>query len=326
MRTLANIMEGQGPGLGLTRQARMTLNNAPQQVSVIVNSVPKNDTSAVRSSRGVTVTPLSILSPRANQKVVCKILLKAVGKHGRKRSKTFTLRNISVSEIYTCSLLKELIRAQLREDITTSGFDVGFLNGSNVVSIRNKDDLADIWSNLLRGERIILWCDGLAGSQKCKSAESDSDDSNIISKPKKKARDREDRVQEVHNDLKKEHGDKFTTMQYCIWSEMVAGGMHGSTVEPPATSMFLRAGGTNQKKANVSESVSQAMTQIASALTPSTGNRVSGGSPARVIDNRSKCYKQLAELRNLMESGLLSEDEYASERAAIMATLKNLCR
>ena len=322
MRTLANI---KGPGLGPTRQARMTLNNAPQQVSVVVNSVPKNDTSAVRSSRGVTVTPLSILSPRANQKVVCKILLKAVGKHGRKRSKTFTLRNISVSEIYTCSLLKELIRAQLREDITTSDFDVGFLNGSNVVSIRNKDDLADIRSNLLRGERIILWCDGLAGSQKRKSAESDSDDSDIISKPKKKARDREDRVQEVLNDLK-EHGDKFTTMQYRIWSEMVAGGMHGSTVEPPATSMFLRAGGTNQKKANVSESVSQAMTQIASALTPSTGNRVSGGSPARVIDNRSKCYKHLAELRNLKESGLLSEDEYASECAAIMATLKNLCR
>ena len=50
-------------------------------------------------------------------------------------------------------------------------------------------------------------------------------------------------MQEVLESLKKEHGDKFTTMQYRIWSEMVAGGMHGSLEEPPATSMFLRAGG-----------------------------------------------------------------------------------
>ena len=28
----------------------------------------------------------------------------------------------------------------------------------------------------------------------------------------------------------------------------MAGGMHGSTAEPPATSMFVRAGSTNSKK------------------------------------------------------------------------------
>ena len=59
-------------------------------------------------------------------------------------------------------------------------------------------------------------------------------------------------------------------------------------------------------------------------MTPISGNKVSGGSPARVIDNRSKCYKQLGELRSLKDSGLLSEAEYTSERAAIMSTLKSL--
>ena len=67
------------------------------------------------------------------------------------------------------------------------------------------------------------------------------------------------------------------------------------------------------------------MTQIASALTPTpSGSKVSGDSPAKIIDNRSKCYKQLGELRNLKESGILSDAEYATERAAIMSTLKNL--
>ena len=48
-----------------------------------------------------------------------------------------------------------------------------------------------------------------------------------------------------------------------------------------------------------------------------------GDSPAKVIEIRSKCNRQLAELKNLMESGLLSE-EYTSERQAIMDTLHKL--
>ena len=43
-----------------------------------------------------------------------------------------------------------------------------------------------------------------------------------------------------------------------------------------------------------------------------------------MIDNRSKCYRQLAELKNLMESGLLSEEEYTSERQAVMDILHKL--
>ena len=49
-----------------------------------------------------------------------------------------------------------------------------------------------------------------------------------------------------------------------------------------------------------------------------------GDSPAKVIESRSKCYRQLAELKNLMESGLLSEEKYTSERQAIMDTLHKL--
>ena len=93
---------------------------------------------------------------------------------------------------------------------------------------------------------------------------------------------------------------------------------------PPATSMFVRAGGTTPKKAaSVSDPMSQAICQLASALTPnqsstSVAGRV-GNSPAKVIENR-----QLAELKNLVESCLLSEEEYISERQAIIDTLHKL--
>ena len=100
---------------------------------------------------------------------------------------------------------------------------------------------------------------------------------------------------------------------------------------PPSTSMFMRAGGTTPKKAaGTNHTVSQAICQLASACTPKTHLTSAvvasgvGDSPVKVIENRSKCYCQLAELKNLMESGLLSEEEYTSERQAVMDTLHKL--
>ena len=40
-----------------------------------------------------------------------------------------------MGEVDTCSRLISLIRAQLHLDIATSGIDVGYVNGTNVVSI-----------------------------------------------------------------------------------------------------------------------------------------------------------------------------------------------
>ena len=36
-------------------------------------------------------------------------------------------------------------------------------------------------------------------------------------------------------------------MQYRIWAEMKSGGLHDSMTTPPATSMFVRAGGRLQR-------------------------------------------------------------------------------
>ena len=69
-------------------------------------------------------------------------------------------------------------------------------------------------------------------------------------------------------------------------------------------------------------------TAIASALSPPVTGRPSssglGSSPAKLIDGRSKCYKQLSELNNLKVSRIISEDEYLAERRAIMEILSTL--
>ena len=47
-------------------------------------------------------------------------------------------------------------------------------------------------------------------------------------------------VQQCVENLKRQHGERFTPMQYRVWSEMINGGMRKSTVDPPSTTMFKR--------------------------------------------------------------------------------------
>lgn len=132
-------------------------------------------------------------------------------------------------------------------------------------------------------------------------------------------------VDETIKTLKEKHGTSYTSMQYRIWAEMHVGGYHSSSDDPPTTTMFTRAGGVTPKRKTAADAVSQAISQLSSTLSPRPAPSSSlSPSPAKVIDNRSKCYRQLGELKNLKQSGLLSEDEYQIEREAIMGTLKEL--
>ena len=58
--------------------------------------------------------------------------------------------------------LKNEIRTQIQGDIVLSEFDVGFFSASGIlISIRNPVDLADIWADIKKGNKVVLWCDGL---------------------------------------------------------------------------------------------------------------------------------------------------------------------
>ena len=93
--------------------------------------------------------------------------------------------------------------------------------------------------------------------------------------------------------------------------------------------MFLRAGGgtTSAKKKSISagETVSRALTELTSVFIPqSSGSGSAMNSPAKLIDSRTKCYKQLSDIKHLLESGVLSTGEYNSEKAVILNMLKKL--
>ena len=76
------------------------------------------------------------------------------------------------------------------------------------------------------------------------------------------------------------HDSGYSPMQLRIWAEMHNGGLHPSLEEPPTSSMFVRAGGgqTSKKKmSNTGDSLTHAITQLASALSP---NIAPSSSPA----------------------------------------------
>ena len=50
------------------------------------------------------------------------------------------------------------------------------------------------------------------------------------------------------------------------------------------------------------------------------------GSPAKLIESRSKLYKQLSELQNLKSMGVLTDTEYIEEKETIMGLLGKLGR
>ena len=278
--------------------------------------------------------------------IIPKLLIKAVCKSSTKKDacvKTFTLRNVDIDQVTTRDELKHVILTQLTDDIIIRGdFDVGYYQASTIVSIRSPQDVREIWSDVKRGVKHVLWCDGLKERNtvlsktrkrsKKKDSESDSDEDVVetVTNKKKKQTRKDEKLEEIVTDLKEMHGQQYTPMQYRIWGEMIVGGLYSSKNECPSTSMFSRAGGKEppKKKSDVAEALGEVAKHVSAAFSgaiPSTrsssGNKAS---PAKSIDNRSKCYKQLGELNALRSAGVLTEEEYQSEKEAIMATLKKL--
>ena len=145
-------------------------------------------------------------------------------------------------------------------------------------------------------------------------------------KKRKKGEDKDKKVQTI-DQLTGKHGDKsYTPMQYRVWAEMYLGGVHPSLDTPPTSTMFNRAGGGGSVKRKVGQEVISAISDLTSALTPKLIPSSSGSStssPAKIIDNRTKYCKQLADLKNLFENSVLSK-EYDAERSVILGVLKKL--
>lgn len=115
-------------------------------------------------------------------------------------------------------------------------FDVGFVSGNSVISTRNPGDLAEVWSDIKRGRKVVLWCDGLKTklasvstnsapsnrqrrSRESEGDETDEESDDLCARFQKKlsAKEaREEKLQSTIEKLKEKHGTLFTPMQIQI--------------------------------------------------------------------------------------------------------------
>ena len=215
-------------------------------------------TCTTRDSLGIFQSQRSQGQKRGVGTKLDKVLLKANCKGKLKEFKTFTLRNVDTAAVVSSHDLKKLLKESLHEDISSRDFDIGYMQGSNVIRVCTKEDMSEMWSEVKK--QGMLWCDGLvdAGTKANKSgrkgrhvSDEDSDDEASATQPRKKKKklDNEDKVQEVVDDLKSKHGTKYTVMQLRIWAELIASGLYSNTSDPPSeNSMFQRAGGSSSGK------------------------------------------------------------------------------
>ena len=99
-----------------------------------------------------------------------KVFLKASCKG--KDVKKFTLRNVDPSLITSSGDLKELIKANLHDDIKSGDFDVGYMIGNEVIRVRTEEDLREMWGDLRKSSSTTLWCDGLIDEESGKASKS----------------------------------------------------------------------------------------------------------------------------------------------------------
>ena len=124
------------------------------------------------------------------------------------------------------------------------------------------------------------------------------------------------------------HKDKWTSFQYKLWGEMLACGTHTSISDPPSASVFGRESKCSSTSSSaINDSVVSGMVTVMNtlyqALVPKQA--VTGSSsPMKRAELRGTYMKQLTELRQLRDSGILDQSEYEEQRSDIVKLMREL--
>ena len=150
-------------------------------------------------------------------------------------------------------------------------------------------------------------------------------------------------------DLKEKQGNKYSMPQLRLWARSIVSGTDDSTEEPPNLPAITGLGPKRPKKQSVGDALAEAASTFASAIrapeirqsggpnavvlsgnSPSkAGSSSESGrpiclSPGRVTELRSKKLQELKELQYLLEHNILTNKEFAEQKALVLASLCKL--
>ena len=267
--------------------------------------------------------------------------LKVLCPENKKEYRTVTLQGLSPEEIDTPTKLKEAISVQC-DGLDPENMEVGYYIHSTKLWINSRLDINDVWNSVGRGEKLTLWCLNTTPRQPLKrkreSAQGNGEDSQgqaskcaCSSQGQSTVEERRAKAKGYEQKLVELHKDKWTSFQYKLWAEMLVCGTHTSVDEPPSASMFSRESKRSSSGLAANSSLNDTvvsgmmtmMNSLCQALVPKSAGTTCG-SPIKRAELRGTYMKQLSELKQLRDGGILDQEEYEEQRLDIIKLMRQL--
>ena len=230
--------------------------------------------------------------------------------------------------------LRSALYHELDNEIPDGDFNVGYFEGSSHKKkwLVSADDLVAMYAHFKGKKQIPLWCDGKESEHTSVHEDEQPRKKRKRSKDKdahaKKVSEQEGELESMFQRLREMHGSKWSGPQYRLWARAIVSGVHESDDHPPNAPMF-NGGIPKQPKESIVDAFTGAATVIARAIVnpkdlQNEEHNSVRFSPNKKVDIRMKNLEQLRVLQNLMEDGILNQDEFAEQKRIVLQELNNL--
>ena len=166
--------------------------------------------------------------------------------------------------------------------------------------------------------------------KKTNDEEEDGDEEvSTVSKRTKSASAEEKELEEGIQKLQSIHSDDYDYGQYRLWARMIKNNQWKDFNNPPSLPMITGKVSRKDKSVTVVDILATAAVAIIKELKKDTttpankGTCTPGGmSPGKKVELRSQYLKQLKEIQNLKDEGILTLEEFQAEKDTILQTLR----
>ena len=200
-----------------------------------------------------------------------------------------------------------------------------------------------MWGLIRKGEKVTLWCIGALNKGQSESHKLPSEEAPHSAKKVKKGMTAEDKraaALEFEEKLLAKHPDKYSRYQIRFWAEMLANGGYSDLDTPPAgAAMFHRETAMKRAKPESNNDILMSgmltmVNTLCQKLVPQQSSDQATPAPAPIpsatfspMKKAELCgtyFKQLVELRNLFDQGILTEDEYKEQKEDLVDAMRKL--
>ena len=243
------------------------------------------------------------------------------------KRRKFSVRNLHniTKKFESVSSLRSALWHELGDVVPDEGdFNVGYFEGRQHTKkwLTTRQDLDAMYSYFQGKMCISLWCDGREAT-----------DEEMLERPSKKVarekrkKDQEEELEDIFLQLKKKHGSTYSGPQLRLWARMIVAKTHDDIDNPPNVPM-ITGFAQSRRSENFSDALSSAASTIAKALSPPPSSSSSAlpvlCSPSKTADIRMRNLEQLRALKQLCEDGVLTEEEFLSQKEIVLQALNKL--